>query len=777
MSFLEEAATRKRVDPHRPWRAVRRRWCRPGRWQSARLLVLAFIAALGGCAAQRAYDDGQTLARQGQTAQALKHFEEASRLQPGSADYRIAALQAREQWVAEMVERANAALSSGDLAAAERVYREALTIASGHSRAQAGLAAVARRRKHDELLGQAQMAMKQKAWPSAIAAVHPILIEDPQHEAAVAVRRQAELAMAQAAAASAPGGTRLRQTVTLELRDAPLRSAFDIVSRTAGIDFVFDRDVRFDQRATLTLRDAPIELALTTLLVAHQLEHKVLSARAMLIYPATPAKQKEHQRLIVRGFYLVNAEAKAMAATLKSLLKLRDVAVDEKLNVVTVRDAAEAVRAAEQLVALHDVAEPEVMLDVEVLEVKRTKLMELGVRWPEQIGLAPLSSATTGNLTLADLRDLNSSSLSVGIGSASLNARRQGGYANLLANPRIRARNREKARIHIGERVPNITTTSTSSGFVAETVNYVDVGLKLDVEPTIHLDREVAIKVSLEVSNIITQIQTKSGTLAYQIGTRTASTTLRLRDGENQVLAGLISDEDRQSHSGLPGLGDVPVVGRLFGSQTDDNAKTEVVLSITPRIVRAVRRPESSVLEFDSGTELGAAVGLQVDRTGPSETGVAQALVPVAADAPAQAKSRPELTPHSAAPTESLRWSGPTSVARSGELSVELAIPGGSGNPAGALTIFYDAAILEFVSVVAAAGPSVGARATGAVVSGPPGVVTLTAGGSAGAYSIRFRRRSDEARGPGQTTIRAALSPGQQMAVQLQADHHVALPD
>jgi general secretion pathway protein D len=698
-------------------------------------------------------------------------------LQPGSAAYRIAALQAREQWVGELVEHADAALSSGDLATAERVYREALSVAGGHSRAQAGLAAVARRRKHDELLAQAQMAMKQKVWPSAIAAVRPILVEEPQHDAAVAVKRQAEAAIAQAAAASAPGGTRLRQTVTLELRDAPLRSAFDIISRTTGIDFVFDRDVRFDQRATLTLRDAPIELALTTLLAAHQLEHKVLSARAMLIYPATPAKQKEHQRLIVRGFYLVNAEAKSMAATLKSLLKLRDVAVDEKLNVVTVRDAADAVRAAEQLVALHDVAEPEVMLDVEVLEVKRTTLMELGVRWPEQIGLAPLASATTGNLTLADLRNLNSGSLSVGIGSATLNARRQGGYANLLANPRIRARNREKARIHIGERVPNITTTSTSSGFVAETVNYVDVGLKLDVEPTIHLDREVAIKVSLEVSNIITQIQTKSGTLAYQIGTRTASTTLRLRDGENQVLAGLISDEDRRSHSGLPGLGDVPLVGRLFGSQTDDNAKTEVVLSITPRIVRAVRRPESSVLEFDSGTELGAAVGLQVDRTGPSVTSEPQPQVPMTTDAPQQARSLPESPPRDAVPTESLRWSGPTSVARGGDLLVQLAIPGGPGKPTGALMIFHDPAVLEFVSVLAAAGQPVGEGVSGAVASGPPGVVTLTAGGSAGAYSIRFRRRPDEARGPGQTNIRAVLASGQQTAVQLQADHHVALPD
>ena len=133
-------------------------------------------------------------------------------------------------------------------------------------------------------------------------------------------------------------------------------------------------------------------------------------------------------------------------------------------------------------------------------------------------------------------------------------------------------------------------------------VQYVDVGLKLDVEPTIYLDGDVAIKVNLEVSNIVSTV-TAGDTVAYQIGTRNASTLLRLKDGETQILAGLISDLDRRTSTHIPGLGDLPLVGRLFGSRKDDAEKSEIVLSITPRIIRAQPRPGSEDTEFWFGTE------------------------------------------------------------------------------------------------------------------------------------------------------------------------------
>jgi general secretion pathway protein D len=181
----------------------------------------------------------------------------------------------------------------------------------------------------------------------------------------------------------------------------------------------------------------------------------------------------------------------------------------------------------------------------------------------------------------------------------------------VLANPRIRVKNREKARVHIGDRVPVITTTAAATGgFVSESVSYLDVGLKLEVEPQIYLEDEVGIKVGLEVSNIANVVKgNNNNTLAYQIGTRNASTTLRLRDGETQILAGLISDEDRRTANRVPGLGNLPVLGRLFSSTSDNATKTEIVLLITPRLVRTLARPDARTAEFAAGTEISTGGG------------------------------------------------------------------------------------------------------------------------------------------------------------------------
>src|SRR5262249_35024988 len=156
-----------------------------------------------------------------------------------------------------------------------------------------------------------------------------------------------------------------------------------------------------------------------------------------------------------------------------------------------------------------------------------------------------------------------------------------------------------------GDRIPIITTTTTPgvAGFVSESVNYQDVGIKLEVEPTVYPDDDVAIRLNLEVSALGDQIKSASGTIAYQISTRDASTVLRLHDGETQLLAGLIGSADRTSASRLPGLGDLPVLGRLFSDQSDNHTRTELVLSITPHIVRGQPHLDAAEAEAWVGTE------------------------------------------------------------------------------------------------------------------------------------------------------------------------------
>jgi general secretion pathway protein D len=201
------------------------------------------------------------------------------------------------------------------------------------------------------------------------------------------------------------------------------------------------------------------------------------------------------------------------------------------------------------------------------------------------------------------------------------------GTTSLLANPHIRVKNKEKAKVHIGDRVPVITTTAAATGgFVSESVSYLDVGLKLEVEPLVYLDDEVSIKVGLEVSSITRTIQSTSGTLTYQIGTRNATTVLRLRDGETQVLAGLISDEDRRTANRVPGIGDLPTIGRLFSSTSDQINKTEIILLITPRLVRTLARPGVNAVEFAAGTE--SATGFSAGVPAPIAPQPPQQVIP-----------------------------------------------------------------------------------------------------------------------------------------------------
>ena len=399
------------------------------------------------------------------------------------------------------------------------------------------------------------------------------------------------------------GNPGLDKVINVDFKDATLSQVCQVLFKTAGLNFVFDRDVRTDQPISIILRRTPIRDVLSLILLSQQLEQRYINADTVLVYPNTPGKARDYQPLTVRSFYLTNIEAKTAVATLRTILKARDLIADDKQNVVVMRDTPEAIRMAEKLLAVHDMPEPEVMLDVEVLEIKRSRLQDLGLLWPSSLILTPLARVAGGPVTLYDLINSTSSSLQANMTPFGAVALATSGDANLLANPRIRTRNREIAKIMIGERVPNITTTITSTGFAAESIQYIDVGLKLDVQPTIYLDNEVAIRISLEVSNIVNQVQTKSGTLAYQIGTRNASTILRLKDGENQVLAGLISDEERSGGTKVPGLGELPILGRLFGTKRDEGQKTELVLSITPHLVRNNRRPTIEQTEFSIGPE------------------------------------------------------------------------------------------------------------------------------------------------------------------------------
>jgi general secretion pathway protein D len=570
------------------------------------ITLLPLLSLLAACASNSAYDQGQAMLGAGRTEQGLAMLEQAAQAEPTNAKYRIAATNGKMRALNNLNGRADALRQQGLLPEAQALYRQALAIDASNDVAQRGLDGVVQDERHRKQLAEAESVYKRGGEANLAQAqetLRQVLQERPNQRAAVSLQSRISDEQARNRPASGKLAAAYRKPVTLEFRDAPLRSVFDFISKVSGLNFVFDKEVDPALRATISVRDTSIEEAIAMLLGANQLEQSVTSDKSITIYPNTPQKVKDYQQLVVRTFFLANADVKTVAYSIKTLLKARDIVTDERLGIIMLRDTPEMVRMAERIINVQDLADPEVMLEVEVLEVKRTRLTELGVRWPDQ---ANLTLAGIGNgfggLKVSDLRHINGDNINLGVGGVTLNANKTDSDSNILANPRIRVRNKEKAKILIGDRVPVITVT-TNNGVSSDSVNYLDVGLKLDVEPNVYLDDEVAIKVNLEVSNVVKEVISKTGTQAYQIGTRSASTVLRLRDGETQVLAGLISDEDRGTANKVPGVGELPVLNRLFGSQKDDAMRSEIVLSITPRLLRSIRRPDLTTAEFNSGTE------------------------------------------------------------------------------------------------------------------------------------------------------------------------------
>lgn len=679
-------------------------------------LALLGSIALAGCmrAGLGAFDDAKDLIGQGRIEQGLALMEKAIKENPRDVEFKAYYLRQKELYVAQLVSQAEAARAGKRYADAEFLYQRITQYDPQNRRAAEGLAQLSADRRHDAMIDKADGLLKVGKTDEAEGLARTVLAEDAKHDGALAIVKRLE-EMAAAQQVLSPGlSAAFKRPITLEFRDANLKAIFEVISRSTNINFIFDRDVRSDLKSTIFVKNTTIEDVLNLLLVTNQLDKRVLNENTVLIYPNTPAKNKDYQDLTVKAFYLANADVKQTLNMIKTLVKTRDVFIDEKLNLLVMKDTPEAIRLAEKLISAQDRAEPEVMLEVEVMEVKRSRLLDLGLQWPNQFtalnianqqtqsnvsgGTVVTTSAQTQNLlTVQTLRHLTGANI-VAAPSPTLNLKKEDGDAQILANPRIRVKNKEKAKIHIGEKVPVITTTVTANVGVSENVSYLDVGLKLDVEPTISLDQEVSIKVALEVSNIVREIRSTSGGTTYQVGTRNAATHLRLKDGETQILAGLISDEDRQNANKVPGLGDLPLLGHLFSSHRDETTKTEIVLLITPRIVRNLVRPDAGMSEFASGTESAIGAPPLTLRPAPmagasakvSTGGAAAPIVPrLAAPAPAAVAAAPL----------SVALVAPTQVARGQEFTVVVNAAATTDIAALAFDLIFDPAQVEVVRV------------------------------------------------------------------------------
>jgi len=662
--------------------------------------LCALVVLFSGCATTAEYRRAGRLFEQGQYVEAVQKYRAASQARPYDVAYRKSYLLKRNEALDILLGKADRARLGGDFKEAETLYRRALQVDPQNAVASEGCRRIAdARRHHDELAEVDELIAAGKLDP-AERKVQEVLAEAPDDPRAQNSLDRIRAARSKQQKKTADGlDASFRKPVTLEFRDVPVKTIFDVLSKASGINFIYDQDIRPDLKVSVFLRKTPLEEAIRLIGLSAQLETRVLNTNSVLVYPNTPQKISEYRQLDVRTFYLANADAKKVAEMLKTVLKTETLAVDEKLNMLIMRDSPDAIRLAERLVALADIGEPEVMLDVEVLEVKTSQLLDMGVNLPTEFGFSVVPPSQTGatSVPVDTLRHLNGSNIYATVPSVKLKLDDESSDARILATPKIRVKSKEKASVLIGDKVPVITSTSTSTGFVSETVNYVDVGLKLEVEPSVYAGDEVSIKINLEVSSLVREITTASGTLSYQIGTRNAQTVLRLRDGETQILAGLINKEDRKSASGLPFISRFPLLDRLFGSKKDDRQNTEIVLSITPHLIRGVHRASMQELQFETGSAnhlrgapvASASAGAEEGKPAASEAAPPSDAAAGAADQ-AKADARPNV---------SLDWSVPAQVAVGEQFTAVLNVTALKAINQLPLMLGFDPKVLQVVSI------------------------------------------------------------------------------
>jgi len=565
------------------------------RWNMPLLVVV--VLTLGGCASEATYRAGMGSLQKGQTREGIELLQKAVNEQPRNPKYRVALLSQKNQAVSRLLAEGDVARSSGNVELARSNYQQALEIDPYNAMATDGIHKLERDKIHGCLLAEARKLLEQRDAEGAGKLINQVLLENPENAEAKALSDQS-LAASNDYSLQEIKLKGVDTPITLEFRDAPVRMVFDFISQSIPISFILDKDIPPNQTITIFVNKQPVGEALDLLLKGNSLQRKIVNSETVVVYSNTPEKRREYDELMVRTFYFRNASPKPTADLIKSILKSTDLYVDERLNMLVMRDTREKIRMAAKLVQLHDMPDPEVILEVAVAEISRGKLLDVGIQPPTQFGV--LLPAGTNQLTLNLLTGINKGGVTINPVTANFSS--QLSDINVLANPRIRVKNKDKAKIQIGERVPVITTTYMAlSNTQTESVQYVDAGIKLEVEPTIYRDGEIAIKVGLEVSSLGAPTKTKNGSEVYRLSARNAMTSLRLKDGETQLLAGLVNEEDRKSTNGVPFISQLPLLGRLFSSQSDNLQKTEIVLSITPRIVRNLRIPGAEFTQFNSG--------------------------------------------------------------------------------------------------------------------------------------------------------------------------------
>ena len=440
-----------------------------------------------------------------------------------------------------------------------------------------------------------------------------------QLRAKVAVREDGKTRLQslieQSIASPLPGATLPDEKLpdSVIFRDASSRDVYSAIGKFTNMSVLFDPTFR-EQPVSIDLRGTSLEQALNSLSTTTRTFWRASGPRGIIVIPDTAAKRREYEEEIVRTFYLSNADLKETIDILRIVVDARRIAPITANNAITIKDTPERITAAGKIITAIDKARPEVIIDVELLEVNRTHLHEYGLQ------IASPATAPTGINGQADVKGgLSLKALSAltqadvlltNLPSLYYRLLKNDSATRILANPQLRTSEGIPARARFGERVPVPVTTFApiaAGGVQTQPItsfNYEPIGVNIDITPRMHHDDAVSLALKIELSSIS---GTGFGGLPT-FGSRSIDTVIRLKDGETNMLAGLIRDEERTSLASIPGLGDIPVIGRLFGYNRKETQETDIILTLTPRIVRVLNLTQEDLQPFRMGRDGGAPV-------------------------------------------------------------------------------------------------------------------------------------------------------------------------
>ncbi|MDA8413272.1 MAG: cohesin domain-containing protein [Desulfobacteraceae bacterium] len=591
--------------------------------------LLVSTVALSGCSAARsAFSQGEQFEAKGDYEDAMYSYAEAFRNDPDTGEYRARFFKARETAANLRYQKGLDQYERGDYVGAVAEFQTAYGLDPTQDRYK---------QKAEETV---RLRDAQLAYNEGLEFEKANKFKDANRSYLVAIELHPENKVYQEALNRI---NRLRKSklegfelslksakpITLKFKDAKIKDVFKIITQLTGINFIFDEAVK-DHPISIYLENATFQQAMDLLTNMNKLDKKVLNESTVLIFPRTPDKAKQYDDLTLRTYHLSYMDAKKAVNLVRTMLQVKKIYVNEESNSLIVRDTSDVVAVVEKILEANDVPDPEVVLEVEVMEITDHNAENLGLllsNYNVQLGAfngsTPLSSSLS-TVTTTPVAGVTTTSTAPAEIASLVKAFSMGGYGGfvtvptaqynfgktltkgeVLSNPKIRVRNKEKAKFNVGQRVP-ITTTTLNGTLSQVNVQYVDVGVKLNAEPTIQLNNEIIIKLSLEVSSILSKEivgGSSSPTSVVTIGTRNLDTVLSLKDGETSIIGGLIQNTKNNTKQKIYLLSDIPLIGPLLTNHDTTKDKTELILAITPRLVRSVTVPQSSLMSFATGKE------------------------------------------------------------------------------------------------------------------------------------------------------------------------------